>query len=826
MHLAMTRDPDSSRDGPPRGGAWGNVWRWLKRLAAASVVLAAIAAAVLYVMLSEYEKTLPKTSDLKDYAPPQLTRVLARDGTPLAELFIERRTVVPIEQIPKAMKVAVLAAEDADFYKHEGLDYFGMLRALIVNVRSGRMKQGGSTITQQVVKNVMLTHERTFARKAQEVLLARRIEQELSKDEILELYLNHIYFGHGRYGVEEAARYYFGKGIADVTLAEAALIAALPKGPSLYSPRVDYDRARARRDQVLDQLVLKAFVSGDAADDAKGEPIALAPAPETLPELAPEVIAEVKRTLTSLVGPEARQGGYTVTTTIDPTLQAAARKAVRDNLDAYAERHGLTAPIKKKPGKPFQGTPSGKGHHVYLAVVTGADDDHDVLRVKVGTVDGKVRLAGHSRYNPKRLAASKFAETGALLRVSPVVERGMGADGVPSEFRLELGPESALVAIDPTRREIRALVGSYEAVRGGLDRASFAHRQPGSTFKAFVYAQGIQSRRLTAATVVPIRDAKSSREGEPPETLRVRAAIARSVNEAAEWALDTVGAEAAVSFAHAAGITSKLGATRSLALGAYEVTPRELAIAYSTFASGGTFEAPTLVTRIVGPDGSEIALPTTVAQRRVLEPSEAYVVTHLLGSVIDSGTGRRAKVLGLPLAGKTGTSNEAKDAWFAGYSPRMVAVVWTGYDDAVALGRREQGASAALPAWIDFMRAAHAGTKTPAWSRPDGVIEIDIDPRTGLLPHAAQEDTVREIFLAGTEPSVVAEPSEGAGGADPDLEVPPDSEPIAGPGDTEPGDTEPASAPKATPAPDAPEPTAAPEPTSAPQPIDTPPPPF
>jgi penicillin-binding protein 1A len=775
------------------------VLTWLKRGAVTLLVLLVAALLGLFLLLEHYERDLPSTAELKNYDPPQVTRVLARDGSLLAELFVERRTLVPIDRIPRAMKVAALAAEDADFYRHEGLDYFGMLRALLVNVRSGSMKQGGSTITQQVVKNVLLTQDRTFARKAQEVLLARRIEQELSKDEILELYLNHIYFGHGRYGVEEASRYYFGKGIADVTPAEAALLAALPKGPSVYSPRVNPAKARTRRDSILDQMVLKGFADAGEVEEIKREPVVLAPATESLPELAPEAVDEVRRRLRDIVGPVAARGGYTVTTTIDPELQAAARAALRKNLDAYAERHGLVAPLKrpKREPAPFQGTPEAQGHHVYNAVVVGGNDAKGELKVRVGSVDGVVRLRDAARYNPKNLAPSKFAETGTIVRVSPVLDRGVGKDGAPHEFRLELGPQSALVAIDVATREVRALAGSYEAVRSGLDRASFSKRQPGSSFKPFVYGYAIHSRKMTAASVVErplpagaapaMVDADGGVGIQPPKPpLRMREAIARSVNQAAEFTLAEVGAENVVTWAHSAGIESQLGATPSLALGAYEVTPRELAGAYTTFAGGGVYEEPVLITRIVGPDGAEIALPEAPAPRRAMEDAEAYVITSLLTSVVDRGTARRARDLGIPLAGKTGTSNEAKDAWFAGYSPDMVCVVWTGYDDSQPLGRGESGAASALPAFIDFMRATTKGKKPKGWTRPQGVAEVAIDPLSGLLAYPNQENPLREVFLRGTEPESIAEPTLAAGGAGPG------QEPLA---------TEPTPPPEPTPAP-------------------------
>jgi penicillin-binding protein 1A len=499
-------------------------------------------------------------------------------------------------------------------------------------------------------------------------------------------------------------------------------------------------------------------------EQAKAEPIALAPATETMSELAPEVVTEVKHRMRELVGEEAARGGYTITTTIDPDLQAAARRAVRSNLDRYAERHGLLAPIragvaarsKKKGGKavtPFQGTPTAKGHHIYRAVVTGGDDEAGVLRVRVGTVDGVVRMRYAKRYNPKGLPPSQFAEEGSLLRVSAIAHRGVRGDGVPTEFRLELAPQSALVAIDVPSREVRALVGSYEAVRGGLDRATRARRQPGSTFKPFVYGYAIQSRSLTAAS--PVGEAPPEGSDEPP--LFLRQALARSVNSAAVWTLKHVGPENVVAWARSAGIHSAMEPTESLALGAYEVTPAELATAYTTFASGGLYEEPTLILRIVGPDGAEVELPPTGHRRRAMEEADAYMITSLLTSVVEEGTGRKARDLGFEVAGKTGTTNDYRDAWFAGYSTRTVCVVWTGYDDAASLGQGEAGAKAALPAWIDFMKAAHARVPPAPFKRPRGVRAVQIDPASGLLPYDEQEETREELFLVGTEPTEIAE---------------------------------------------------------------------
>jgi penicillin-binding protein 1A len=754
---------------------WKVVKRWFGRLLKLCLLLAVVAVLGLWLVLRSYEADLPSTDELKHYDPPQVTRLVARDGSLLAELFVERRTVVAIGAIPKVVKIAVLAAEDADFYRHQGLDYLGMLRALLVNLRSASARQGGSTITQQVVKNVLLSHERTFERKARELLLARRIEQELSKDEILELYLNHIYFGHGRYGIEEASRYYFGKSVGLLTLAESATLAGLPKGPGIYSPRINFERCVRRRNRVLDQVALKGFDTAENVARAKASPLMLAAATESLSELAPEVVSEVRRALRQYVGPSAARGGYTVETTIDPVLQAAARKALRHGLDAYAKRHGLLPPLGRKSRrklKPFEGTPRASGHRIYHAVVTGADDARGELLLRVGTARGRARLA--RRYNPRGLPPSRFAKKGHVLRVSALSQRDVAPDGTPHRFRLELGPQSALVAIDNQQREILALVGSYEALPGHLDRTRAAKRQTGSAFKTFVYSYGIHTRRLTAATIVNAKAvaasaaAASSVEGQTDgvKPLRLRDAVAKSDNDAAVWALRQLGPESVARWAQAMGIRSKLGATDSLALGAYESTPREMAASYATLAAGGEYLEPRLIRRIIGPGGIEVKMPKRPPARRVMAPEEAYVMTSLLRSVVQHGTGRKARSLGPHIAGKTGTSNDARDAWFAGYSTRITCVVWTGYDDNRPLGSKESGATAALPVFIALMQAAKKNYPPGPRKMPAHVKRIAIDPRTGLLPYPGQEDSIEEIFIAGTEPSEHAEdPNDGGGGS-------------------------------------------------------------
>jgi penicillin-binding protein 1A len=397
--------------------------------------------------------------------------------------------------------------------------------------------------------------------------------------------------------------------------------------------------------------------------------------------------------------------------------------------------------------------------------VESADDAAGTFDVRVGTVLGTVKLAEYDdRYDPGKLPASAFAPVGARVRVSLLAAVPDGPAKVP--LRLESGPEGALVAIDVRTRQVLALVGSYEGQAGALDRATQSRRQPGSTFKPVVYSYALHSRRYTPATLVDPTPAVFEGGYRPTnfegysgtDPLRLREALARSVNVAAVRVLRDVGPQNVVTWGQALGIESTLKPDLSLALGSYEVKPVELAAAYATFAAGGTWAEPQLVLRVVGPDGKDVPLPDPPPPRRVLDDAEAYMITSMLGSVVDHGTGVGAKALGRPLAGKTGTSNGPKDTWFAGYTTDVAAVVWIGYDDGRALGAREQGGATALPAWVSFMRAACEGKPRVDFPRPPGITTVAIDRRTGQLPYPDDPDVMDEVFLAGTEPTATAEP--------------------------------------------------------------------
>ena len=404
--------PPAPEAASPRATRLAKVLKWVKRLAVVAAAMVVIGVLSAWALIRHYEADLPSVAELeRGYHPSQVTRVVARDGTLLAEIFTERRTVVSIDDLPPHVKLAVLAAEDANFYNHEGLNYLGIARAFVINLRSGRTRQGGSTITQQVVKNILLdTQERTYKRKMREALLARRLEQELCptcgtddeghrrrKDKILELYLNHIYFGSGRYGIEEAARYSFGKPAKELTIAEAAMLAGVPAGPEIYSPKRDLKRALERREFVLEQMHEKAFLNDAQYEAAKEEPVRLAPAHETDSELAPEAVLIAKKLLLELEPDRGPRGGFTITTTIDPRLQAAARKALRDNVQAYDKRHALVAPLKA----PSVAQAPGKGRKASSAAPPPVFDGTPQLRVAQG-LHRRGRVRGRRRGHDRR----------------------------------------------------------------------------------------------------------------------------------------------------------------------------------------------------------------------------------------------------------------------------------------------------------------------------------------------------------------------------------------------------------------------------------------
>lgn len=748
--------------------------RMLVRLLVLGLLSAIAGAGGLASLFWYYGRDLPTLDSLRQYTPPQTTRVVDRHGHTIAELFTERRTIVPLERLPRVLVLSVLAAEDADFYRHRGLDYPGILRALYRDVVTRAPAQGASTITQQVVKNVLLSPERTLKRKVRELILARRMEQELSKEEILWLYLNTINFGHGRYGVQEASRYYFRKDVEDLTLSEASLLAGIPKAPAHLSPRTHPDAARRRQLFVLDQLENKRAeywpdLTLATIHEARDNPVVL-PELEHNEEQAPEIVEIARRFLRARVGEEAAaRGGYVVTTTLDLELQAKARESLRDGLGDLDERRNvlsqLKAPSARRARTPLPAVtlPLRVGR-TYDATITGADDDHGIIRLDVGGEAASVTISSLARYNTERKKPSALVQRGARVRASIQSLRDPSVPGDLHEARIELGAEGAIVVVDPRTREVLALVGGYEDSHG-FDRATLATRQAGSTFKPIVYALALKSRKFTPASLVldapEVFDQWQPRNYETwhyQGSVRLREALAQSINLVAVRVMQDVGPPNVLPFAQALGIHTPLDPQLSLVLGASDVRVVELTNAYATFAAGGHYQDVRYIRRITGPDGAEIPLGEPPKSHVAMTQAEAYLVTSMLSSVVESGTATAARRIGRPAAGKTGTSNDARDAWFVGYTPELACGVWVGYDDRRSLGARESGARTALPIWVDLMKVAEASRPSVQFPRPAGLVTARIDPATGKLAYPGQADAIEEIFLEGTVPVEVATP--------------------------------------------------------------------
>jgi penicillin-binding protein 1A len=729
-------------------------------------ILAALGLASFIGLYMYFASGLPTIAALQDYRPPQVSRIVDRKQRLIAESYSERRTVVPMERVPRVLVLSVLAAEDADFYRHGGLDYTGVLRALYKDLR-GLRREGGSTITQQLVKTMLLTPERTYTRKIRELILARRIESELTKDEILHLYINHINFGHAHYGVEEASQLYFDKHVQDLTLSEASMIAGIAQSPTRLSPISHPEAARKRQLYVLSQLEAKRAQYWDdlPLEDirrAREEPVTLHVHDGSVHN-APEVATLSKTSLKEIVGDEAlKLGGYTLTSSVDLELQEVARSALRRGLMEIDERQGLQAPLRAPKKKlklpPIAALTVGRQ---YDALVTGLSQNEQDLELDVGGHKARAALGELSRWNPKQLPANKFAEIGAQVRVT-VLRLDTAEEA--ALVRPMLGPQGAVVMIDPRTREVLALVGGDEAIYG-FNRATQAVRQPGSAWKSIAFALALENRTFTAASLVldapevydkwkPNNYEKFHYEG----AVRLREALAQSINMVALRVTAEVTPRAVVDFAKKLGIQSELEPSIALALGSSGVKPIELVNAYATFAAGGKYAPPRFVKQILSPAGTAVALPAETQPVEVMSPAGAYLITNMMQSVVQDGTGKAAKVLNRPVAGKTGTSNNVRDAWFVGYTPELVAGVWVGFDDHRPLGRKESGGHTALPVWIALMKAALGNRPTVEFPMPAGLVTTRIDPKSGKLAYDNQQDAIEEIFLEGTEPTEVATP--------------------------------------------------------------------
>jgi penicillin-binding protein 1A len=784
--------------------------RFLGFLFAAGTVIFLVAVAAIGGLLWHFSKDLPAYSQLQDYEPPVMTRVHASDGSLLAEYANQRRLFVPIQAIPKRVINAFVAAEDKNFYEHSGIDFSGIARAALVyveNIGRNRRPQGASTITQQVAKNFFLTNEVNLQRKVKEALLALKIERTYSKEKILELYLNEIYLGFGAYGVAAASLLYFDKSVHELSIAEAAYLAGLPKGPNLFHPFRQRERAIERRNYVIDRMVEDHYITPQEGEQARSEGLNVTTRPAGTHNFAAEYFAEeVRRQIYDTYGEKKLyEGGLSVRTSLDPKTQLMARKALADGLASYDETHGYRGPITKIDITGDWGLKLADVRALsdiapwHLAVVLEVSDQAARIGFQPGREPGGavarerqvgiVPLDGVKWAKPAN--ASERERSKPILRVGQVLSPGdvvyvdpLTKDG--AQFRLRQIPEvsGAMAVMDPLTGRVLALVGGFSYDQSQFDRAMQAMRQPGSSFKPIVYSAAIDNGYTPSTMVLdapieldqggglgvwkPANYEKDKYFG--PQTLRF--GIEHSRNVMTVRLAQDVGMPLIAEYAKRFGVYDSLPPYLSFALGAGETTVLKMTTAYAMIANGGRKVTATLIDRIQDRYGRTIYKadqrecrgcdaakwqnqpePTIVDNReRVLDAMTAYQITSIMEGVVQRGTATVVREVGKPVAGKTGTTNDQKDAWFIGFTPDLVAGVYIGYDKPRDLGSGETGGHIAAPIVKDFLKAALADKPPIPFRVPPGIKLIRVDAKTGLRAGPGTQSTILEAFKPGTAP--------------------------------------------------------------------------
>ncbi len=769
----------------------------------AFLLLGAAGAVALYV--AAITKDLPDYEVLAKYAPPVTTRFHAGNGELIAEYARERRLYLPIQTIPDRVKAAFISAEDKNFYQHPGIDVTGLVRAIAVNVQnlgSGRRPVGASTITQQVAKNFLLSADQTIDRKIKEAILSFRIEQAYSKDRILELYLNEIFFGLNAYGIAGASLTYFDKSVTELTIAESAYLAALPKGPANYHPFRKTEAAVERRNWVIDRMVENGYVTKADGEDAKKQPLGVTPRRGGAHLFASDYFAEeVRRQIIQKYGDNALyEGGLSVRTSLDPHLQVIARKALQEGLTSYDERRGFHGPISTIEIGGDWGEPLSKVAALSdvpewkLAVVLSVDSEGAVVGIQPEKeASGKIvaeRVTGHiaaknmqwayrSTRGDRKTAKSPEGVFGPgdVVYVEPISEE-------KGEYRLRQPPkvQGGLVAMDPHTGRVLAMVGGFSYAQSEFNRATQAMRQPGSSFKPFVYAAALDSGYTPASVILdaPIEIVAGGQVWRPenygggsagPSTLRL--GIEKSRNLMTVRLANDMGMNLVAEYAERFGIYDKMQPLLSMSLGSGETTVLRMVSAYSVLANGGKQIKPSLIDRIQdrygktifrhedrtcencnADDWSEQEEPVLTDNRmQVLDPMTSYQITSMMEGVVTRGTAAGKIKLDRPVAGKTGTTNDEKDAWFVGYTPDLVAGLYLGFDDPAPLGRGATGGSLAAPIFNAFMQEAVKGTRPGKFVVPEGISLIPVNRKTGMAAFEGDPDTIIEAFKPGTGPA-------------------------------------------------------------------------
>ena len=770
-------------------------------------VLAVLAAGVLALyLMQEFSRDLPDHEQLASYEPPTVTRVHAGDGRLLAEYATEKRVFVPIEAIPRRLINAFLAAEDKNFYSHRGVDALSIVRAVVVNLQNlgqNRRPVGASTITQQVAKNFLLTNEVSVERKIKEAILAFRIEQAFSKHRILELYLNEIFLGFRSYGVAAASLNYFNKSLDSLTIAEAAYLAALPKGPNNYHPIRKHDAAVIRRNWVIGRLVKEGYVTPEEAQIATAEPLRVVERDPTEVAEADYFAEEVRRELVRLYGEEKLyQGGLSVRTTLDPRLQEAADTALRQGLIAYDRRHGWRGPLAKLKPEAADWTaqlaevkpPKGALAPWKLAVVLGLN----AKGAEIGLADGsqgvlpmteltwaRPSLEGQ-KVGPAPKSPGEVLQAGDVVMVEPVAKGPKGEDYPAGSYGLRQIPEvnGGLVAIDPHTGRVLAMAGGFSFRASVFNRATQAVRQPGSAFKPLVYLAALE-QGMTPSTIVLdapfVADQGGGRGKWKPGNYTktfygptpMRVGIEKSRNLMTIRLAQTIGMEMVAETAERMEVVDYLPRVLSMSLGAGETTLLRLTTAYAMLVNGGHRIKPTLIDRVQDGQGRSVfrhdgrqclacradlwleqPVPELPDEReRVADPASAYQIVSMLQGVVERGTGVRIKAVGKPLAGKTGTTNNSIDTWFVGFAPDLAVGVFVGFDEPQTLGPKETGSSVAAPIFRDFMADALKDQPAIPFRIPAGIRLVRVNQDTGRLAKPGDRKVVLEAFKPGSEPT-------------------------------------------------------------------------
>ncbi|MDP1708978.1 MAG: penicillin-binding protein 1A [Gammaproteobacteria bacterium] len=786
-----------------------------------TLLVAGLLALYLYI-----EPQIPPADSLRDVRLQVPLRVYTGDARLIGEFGEMRRLPLEFPQIPEALVQAVLAAEDDRFYQHPGVDYQGLLRAAVALLKTGEKRQGGSTITMQVARNFFLSNEKTFLRKLKEILLALRIEREFGKDEILTLYLNKIYCGNRSYGVAAAAQFYYGTTVDQLSVAQMAMIAGLPKAPSKYNPIVNLARATERRNYVLERMRHLGYLTDTEYQATLAEPETARRHALEIEIEAPYVAEMVRAEMVNRYGEEAYTGGYKVYTTLDPGLQLAADRALRKGLLEYDKRHGYRGPERHIELTPLltpedwirtlEESPEVGGVQAALVLKVGTQDAtvfhpaHGTLELPWTGLSWARPYIDDNRRGPAPKTAQEFLKPGDIVRIEPIADAHWGLSQLPAA-------EGALVALRPNDGAVAALTGGFYFYQSKFNRALQAQRQPGSSFKPFLYSAALE-KGFTPATLVNdapvVVEGANLGEAWRPENfggkfngpMRLREALAQSRNLVSIRVLRAVGIDYAIDYAARFGFRpERLPKGLSLALGSGVATPMEMVRGFSVFANGGYQVEPYFIERIETLDGTPVyqadpliacmacaAVPSALAAApglegevqadiqaelrrneavapgargvhgrqalRVITPENNYLMVSMMRDVIRVGTARRARALGRnDLAGKTGTTNDQRDAWFSGFNATLAATAWIGFDKHLPLGDQETAGHAALPIWMYFMAAALKDQPDVLPEPPPGIVTLRIDPVTGALAQEGSARAIDEVFSSEQPPMPAAD---------------------------------------------------------------------